>query len=207
MYGKKPDFLGLFNIQPKEYLYYQYLPIKLPNGKIIIEERLKPFLYLIYTCEENFLIDHTFSDYDNHYIYLTVKNLYQKNKCGFNREGWHSDGFLTKDINYIWSNRQPTIFNNSKFDISPCDERSIDEMFFQAKPENDFSYPINSLLKLDQYVIHRVGDIQEGLRCFFKLSFSKDKYDLKGNSHNYLLDYNWEMRDRKLSRNIPQRLN
>ena len=43
-------------------------------------------------------------------------------------------------------------------------------------------------------------------RTFFKLSFSKDKYDLKGNSHNYLFDYNWEMRERKENRNIPQQL-
>jgi hypothetical protein len=203
MYGKKPEFLGLFSLTPKEYLYYQYLPIKLKDGKITLEERLEPFLDLIYTCEENFLIDHTFEDYDNHYVYLTVKNLYQTNKCGFNREGFHSDGFLSDDINYIWSNYQPTIFNDSKFNLSQDDQKSLDEMNFQAKPENDFTYPVDSILKLDQYVIHRVGDIQEGLRCFVKVSFSKNRYNLEGNSHNYLLDYNWQMCPRKLTRNIP----
>ena len=30
------------------------------------------------------------------------------------------------------------------------------------------------------------------------------KYDLIGNSHNYLLDYDWQMKERKQERNIPQ---
>lgn len=42
------------------------------------------------------------------------------------------------------------------------------------------------------------------MRAFLKVSFSKDKYDLLGNSHNYLMDYNWEMKARKEDRNIPQ---
>lgn len=212
MYGKIPEFLGLFDIKPKEYLYYQYLPIKLayPDTttkfyleNIEIEERLEPFRYLINFCCEDYKRGISIQDWRYTYVYLTVKNLYQTNKNGFNREGWHSDGFLSDDINYIWSNSQPTIFNNSKFNLSKDDQKSLDEMGFQAKPENDFTYPVCSLLKLDQYVIHRVGDIQEGLRCFAKVSFSKNRYNLEGNSHNYLLDYNWEMCPRKLTRNIP----
>lgn len=35
------------------------------------------------------------------------------------------------------------------------------------------------------------------MRNFLKVSFSKDKYDLKGNSKNYLLSYDWYFRDRK----------
>lgn len=207
MYGKLPVWLGTFEVKVEEMFHYTYLPIKLKYGKITVEPRLNPFLELIYACEEDFLKDYGWSCYDEHYIYLTAKNLYQKENCGFNREGWHTDGFMTDDINYIWSNKQPAIFNFSKFDISPCDERSMDEMIFQAKKENNKTYPNKSLLKLNQYVIHRVGPIEEGLRCFFKLSFSKDRYDLKGNSHNYLLNYNWKMRDRQIERNIPQRLN
>jgi hypothetical protein len=42
------------------------------------------------------------------------------------------------------------------------------------------------------------------MRAFLKVSISKDKYDLIGNSHNYLLDYDWQMKERKQERNIPQ---
>jgi hypothetical protein len=75
----------------------------------------------------------------------------------------------------------------------------------QAIPFNNYSYRENQLLRLNQYNIHKVAPVTEvGMRTFLKLSFSKDKYDLIGNSHNYLIDYNWEMKNRKEHRNIPQ---
>lgn len=44
------------------------------------------------------------------------------------------------------------------------------------------------------------------VRTFVKVSISRDKYDLIGNSHNHLLQYDWPMRPRALTRNPPQRL-
>jgi hypothetical protein len=53
--------------------------------------------------------------------------------------------------------------------------------------------------------IHKVAPVLVGgMRTFVKVSFSYDKYDLVGNSHNYLLNYAWEMKERKDDRNIPQ---
>ena len=142
------------------------------------------------------------------YVYLTAKRLYQGKGYSFNRKGYHSDGFLTDDINYLWSNSLPTVFNFGKFDLSLDDDVSMVEMEQQANVDNEFSYPQNSLLRLDQFVIHKVSDKEiEGMRTFAKVSFSIDKYDLIGNSKNYLLDYDWQMRERGLKRNIPQKLN
>lgn len=42
-----------------------------------------------------------------------------------------------------------------------------------------------------------------GMRSFFKISVSTHRYDLLGNSHNYLLDYSWPMLDRQTLRNQP----
>jgi hypothetical protein len=85
------------------------------------------------------------------------------------------------------------------------DQVSLSEMEAQALPENDFSYPDNTLVRLNQFNIHRVSEPDvAGLRTFLKVSFSKDKYDLIGNTRNYLLDYNWEMKPRAASRNVPQ---
>ncbi len=82
---------------------------------------------------------------------------------------------------------------------------SINQMNAQTKPENNFTYDDNTLLRLDQFVIHKASDTPyKGVRTFVKISFSKDKYDLEGNSHNYLLNYNWTMRPRQNYRNIPQ---
>ena len=85
------------------------------------------------------------------------------------------------------------------------DELSMIEMIDQAKEEYNVSFDNNSLLRLDQFNIHKVSDAPfEGMRTFVKISFSKDKYDLKGNSHNFLFDYDWEMKVRGENRNIPQ---
>ena len=80
------------------------------------------------------------------------------------------------------------------------------EMDEQALRENDFTLPNNTLIGMDQYSIHKVGEFEEGNRAFFKLVISKGKFDLQGNSKNYLLDYDWEMRPRQNTRNVPQKL-
>ena len=43
-------------------------------------------------------------------------------------------------------------------------------------------------------------------RTFIKISYSTDKYDLIGNSHNHEIDYRWEMRERGTMRNVPQKV-
>lgn len=134
--------------------------------------------------------------------------MYQGKSYSFNRKGYHSDGFLTDDINYLWSDYLPTIFNFGNFDLSLDDDVSMVEMEQQANTDNEFSYPEKSLLRLDQFAVHKVSDKEfEGMRTFAKVSFSTDKYDLIGNSKNYLLEYDWQMRERDLKRNIPQKLN
>lgn len=46
-----------------------------------------------------------------------------------------------------------------------------------------------SILRLNQFVIHKVVDIEKSsMRHFVKVSFGRDKYDLKGNSQNHKPD-------------------
>jgi hypothetical protein len=205
-YGDLPKELGLYEIACKEMMFYQYLPIKLLGDvQVVYEDRLSCFNGLIGAICCDFIGEYGLDRYVNSYVYLTAKNLYQSGGCSFNREGWHSDGFMTDDINYIWCNRFPTVFNKSAFSLTLDDSVSMGEMDKQALACNDVSYGENRLLRLNQYNIHRVAPVTEsGMRSFVKVSFSKDKYDLLGNSHNYLLDYSWDMRVRKSERNIPQ---
>ena len=171
----------------------------------VYENRLKCFDKLVGAICCDYIGEFGLDNYVNSYVYLTAKHLYQMPNCSFNRTGWHSDGFLTDDINYIWSDKYPTIFNRTEFHLPLDDLLSIEVMEKQAIPFNNYSYRENQLLRLNQYNIHKVAPITEiGMRTFLKLSFSKDKYDLIGNSHNYLIDYNWEMKYRKEHRNIPQ---
>lgn len=205
-YGTLPKYLGTHEIECDEMLFYQYLPIKLKNQtEPIVEERLKCFEELIGNICCDFVGEFGLDRFMNSYVYLTAKKMYQVNGCSFNRKGYHSDGFLTDDINYVWCDKNPTIFNYTPFKLTLDDTISMDEMDKQANEEAIKIYPENSLLRLDQYNIHKVSE-NKGLvlRTFVKVSFSNDKYDLKGNSKNHLLDYDWDMRCRNSGRNIPQ---
>ena len=207
-YGTLPNNLGIHKVKCDEMLFYQYLPIKLKEQvEPIVEERLKCFEDLIDNICCDFVEEFGLNRFINSYIYLTVKKKYQTPGCSFNRSGYHSDGFLTDDINYVWCDKNPTTFNSSNFNLTLDDKVSMIEMEEQADVLNDKKYLENTLLRLDQFNIHKVSQSEKlVLRTFVKVSFSTDKYDLRGNSKNYLLDYDWKMRDRSLDRNMPQGL-
>jgi hypothetical protein len=205
-YGQLPKDLGQFQIECKEMMFYQYLLIKMENEtQPVYGQRLKCFDKLIGVVCCDFIGEYGLDAYVASYLYLTAKYMFQAPGCSYNRMGYHSDGFMTNDINYVWSDKNPTVFNKSEFVLSMDDGESLVEMEQQAQRENEFTYPEKTLLRLNQFNIHKVADIETaGMRTFLKLSFSKDKYDLIGNAHNYLIDYNWEMKPRKQERNIPQ---
>jgi hypothetical protein len=205
-YGDLPISLGIFKVNCAEMLFYQYLPIKFPAHEVsVYENRLNCFDELVEAICYDFIQTFGLDRYMKSYVYMTAKHLYQNPYLSFNRAGWHSDGFLTDDINYIWCDRCPTIFNKTDFDLTLDDQISLQEMASQAFIQNNVQYAEDELLRLNQFNIHKVAlSGNAGMRTFLKVSFSKDKYDLIGNSHNYLLNYQWKMRERKQERNIPQ---
>ena len=117
--------------------------------------------------------------------------------------GWHCDGFMSDDINYIWCDSIPTEYIEGSFNLTQDHVKSIDEMnVIKSKIK---LCDINTLYRLDETVIHRCNENipYAQMRCFVKVSFSKEKYNLIGNSHNYGLDYKWEMVQRGVARNHP----
>ena len=204
-YDKKPKNLGTIECAVSEFFNYTYLPVKLTGSfDLNYENRLGVFDVLIGRACCDFIGDFGIDEYVAHNIYITAKNQYQRNGCGFNRPGWHSDGFGTPDISYIWSNKQPTIFNKGPFFLTEHDKVSMRQMEAQAHRKNNYKFENNTLLRMDQYSIHKVGKYEEGPRAFVKICFSKDIYALAGNSVNYELDYNLEYKERQKERNIPQ---
>lgn len=200
-YGKAPINLGQFPIECKEALYYLYLPIKFPGMQQVVIpanlERFEPLLTEVLLNARQWV---------DQYVYITAKHTWVAPGTPANRPGWHSDGFLTDDENFIWCDSMPTIFNTSDFVVDADHEKSLDQFWPQALPENDLTYPAYSLLQLDQYVIHRVDEPTKGQwRTFVKISVSANQYNLTGNSHNYDLNYNWTMHDRAEVRNDPHR--
>ena len=203
MFGKLPKVISDIECSGSEYLYYLYMPIKFPNMYVPrYEDRIKPYENLIKASIFHFWDEIGLARYEKSYVYLTIKRRYQTKDNFINREGWHSDNFGDDSINYIWSDMQPSVFNSSNFNLSNDDSMSMVEMKKQALLENNVTYPNNSLLQLDQYCIHKVGEIEVGVRTFFKLTISDFKFNYYGNTHNYHLYYNWEMKQRKASRNL-----
>lgn len=199
-YGAKPLIIGTFDIQCKEMMFSMYLPIKM-NDSLWIKypENMRVFKPLI-----DAVLEHEMKHIESKYIYLTAKHIYATPDNVGNRAGYHSDGFGTDDINYIWTNKYPTVFCVQDFDLSSDCALSMQQMEEQAKPENEITYPVNTLLKLDQGVIHRTPTITEGgMRTFVKISVSSEKYNLIGNAINPLFDYDWDMYDRSEVRNHP----
>jgi hypothetical protein len=204
-YGDLPKRLGIHHVTCDEMLFYQYLPIKLAgDSHPIMEDRLKPFSDLTGVCNCDFIGVFGLKAFVDSYVYITAKHLYVAPGCSFNRPGYHSDGFMTDDINYIWCDKFPTIFNTSQYALTMHHEYSLSEMEAQSLSDKEVRYSDNELLRLNQFSIHKVADVERpSMRTFFKLSFSKDRYNLIGNSHNYLLKYDWEMKPREEIRNHP----
>ncbi len=193
-YGAPPHFLGLIDAKPTEFVYSVYLPIKIPGSVINIPHNLE------WTRE---IVDRSMKDYVNveeRYIYLTAKHFFVEGYSG-NREGWHSDGFMSSDINYIWCDNNPTEFCCQEFNITQDHVISLIEMERQAREENIIKFQEKALLKLTQEVIHRVPFCSPGVRSFVKVSISKDQYNLKGNAINPNLDYNFNWKEREEFRN------
>jgi len=189
-----------FNIEPVYGLHCLYMPIKLKSSwEFSIPASFDFLRDIIYTCMEK----DTFDIFTN-YIYLSYECSYVQKGIPQKRPGIHADGFLTKDINYIWYDKDPTIFYDQKFRIDKNHARSMEQFEEQASEQHEITYPVKTLLRLTEQVVHRSAiPTESGVRQFIKISISTDKYNLKGNTKNPLIDYDWIMHERSLVRNHP----
>jgi hypothetical protein len=201
-YGKLPKDIGTYILHPNEVHYYLYLPVSMPGNSTIALPRALWWLQRLIDAVRN---DEP-TRFRNEYVYATVKRMFVGGGVTPNRPGWHCDGFLTNDLNYVWYDCVPTLFNSSEFTITPDHLESLREFEGQALPCNTTTYPNLTLLKLDSHVVHAVGEAPEQvMRTFVKISLSPEQYNLSDNSHNYEIDYEWKMFDRAAIRNDPHR--
>jgi len=200
-YGEPPEVLAeeilVDLVKDKvEMCFYQYLPIKMAGA--LENFHIPPQLEWI----KRFIPYLTFDPHTD-FIYVSVKHLFVTPDNMGNRPGWHTDGFGSDDVNYIWADRFPTQFALQKFKLSDDHVKSLQELEEQVKPENIFPYGANAFIRIDKYNVHRPPVMGTGFRTFLKFSVSKNRYNLQGNSHNYLIDYDWEMVPRGAVRNHP----
>jgi hypothetical protein len=210
-YGSAPELVGHFDPDFHEYMHYMYLPVRMPRFRnsplrpVRLPERLAFARDMVWEA-----INREERVYGNEwdYVYLTARRGYATPGNPLNRPGWHADGFGTDDINYVWTDRFPTLFAEQEFDdVSPDHLVSIAQFESQIRPETVVTYGDNLIMRLDPYVIHASPEIPApgGERSFLKVSFSNSRYNLIGNSHNYMFDYDWPMHSRTAVRNDPAR--
>lgn len=205
-YGKPPTVIGQYDLDWQEYMHYMYLPVVVPCvhsspiGRVRLPERLR-FLWPLLSA-----VLHEEKGCEGRYVYVTARRGFAVPGNPLNRPGWHTDGFGTSDVNYIWTDAYPT-----RFAVQPFSGIIEDHIISMAQFENQtragrvHSYPLKSLLRLDSEVVHSVPEIPApgGERGFVKISVSESRYNLAGNSHNYLFDYDWKMWSRDEIRNDP----
>jgi hypothetical protein len=187
-------------------MHYLYLPVVMPDvSEFRLPDRLA-FLGDLLTMAVNREFEAAGTDWSELYVYVTARRGWASPGNPLNRPGWHTDGFGTNDINYIWTDRYPTRFAEQAFNgISTDHVRSAEQFEEQVKPDRIRTYDDGTLFRLDSTVVHATPIIPApgGNRSFLKISFSPDKYNLLGNSHNHLFDYSWKMWDRAVVRNDP----
>lgn len=200
-YGKLPDDLGLIDISPVEMMFWLYCPISTPELATVLPDNLVQFRPIV---------DAVISDdpdrYCDSYVYLTAKTLFVSGDYIGNRPGWHSDGFGTDDVNYVWADRAPTVFIEGAFGLpDDCDDAmKMMEALAMQTPHVHFND--KHLLKLTPEVIHRSPvNFAPGMRTFVKVSVSRHRYNLIGNSANHGLAETWPLLPRLPERNHPMR--
>lgn len=203
MYSGPPKIIKVLPLVCPEMMFVQYMPVKMAGSPVWLVPHhlqwLNPLFEVLWRewpcgyCDED-------------YVYVTAKCMYIPPGCLPNRGGWHIDGFGTDDISYIWSDCMPTEFCVQSFDLPTDHEGSMLAMENQAYKNHIETYGDNTMLKLGNTNVHRVAVSPHsgGMRTFAKISVSREKYALKGNAHNYLFDYNWDMHERQNARNCPQ---
>ncbi len=206
-YGKAPKVIGFVHLNPVEMMFYLYLPIKMSGSDDVrIPERLqylKPVIDSVVQDSREAL-----PDFSDHYIFLTAKTLYVEPGASGNRPGWHADGYGSNgDLSYLWHNMNPTEFAEQTFhDVPDDDIESMLEMERQIDYDAIRTYADCTLLRLDESVVHRVNpEVTKGIRTFIKVSVSRHRYNLAGNSHNYLFDYDWPLTNRGDIRNVDNK--
>jgi len=215
IYGAAPVNLGRIELDTSEMMFWLYLPVKMPKqDHEVLPKQLEKFMPILdaVACD---LIGSEPGRWDRSYIYLSVKITHVNPDAPGNRPGWHSDGFLTSDLNYIWADRNPTEFfitaDHKRFHVPEDHAQSMKWFEEQAtcRPctgDRLEHAKVNHLYRLDQTNIHRVSkNVETGKRAFIKVSVSDKPYVQLGNSINHDLPaHPLPTVERKADRNCPQ---
>lgn len=202
-YGASPQvFIRHLDLEWDEYMHYMYMPVYMTSASLGPVVRLPRRLEFLRRLLTTALINEP--EYE--YMYVTARRGFATPDNPLNRPGWHTDGFGSDDVNFVWTDRYPTRFAVQRFTgISADHVESIKQFEEQVDDTCVVEFAARTVLKLDPYVVHQTPNIPfpGGERSFLKITLSNSRFNLLGNSHNYLFDYDWRMWARQEVRNHP----
>lgn len=190
-----------------EFCFVQDMPVKLAGDtKLVLPEDLS-FAGLFI----GMIVDHLKATTHPRWLkgrnfYLTAKHTYVDAGRVQTRPGWHTDGYGTDDLSFLWSDCVPTEFLKQALRVREDDGSMLRTLTLEADEGNRDHGKAGVVYGMDDTVIHRPGTSYHGeWRRFLKLSVSQYAYDLKGNARNPGLPTPWQpTRERGRERNNPE---
>lgn len=207
IYGVAPEVIGKAALKPSEMMFWLYCPISIAGFSSYVLpdnlEQFQPILDIVRAdCPDEWIEKN---------VYLTAKTLWVTPENPGNRPGWHSDGFLTDDTNYIWYDSIATVFycDGELHAFTAEHDASMKEMHALCEGSDRYyiRYEPGYILRLPQTVLHKSEDsFVPQMRTFLKVSLSSEKYRHEGNSINHKLALDWASVPRSTARNCPATL-
>lgn len=163
---------------------------------------LQPLIKKIVSIEE--ANNPNWSDY---YTYITVDSSWVEEGKPQRRSGLHVDGFQGARVvdktkvtrNYVATSNGGTIFYPQLFNADFDDSKYDIFKGFDAQAQTPLVAPENAVLFMDAYTVHESGYAsRSGWRTFLRVTFDWKKFDRLGNTHNSMLDYDWDMAERNV---------
>lgn len=183
------------------------MPIRLPGSEEYALpqqwESLAPLIQQIAAVEQ--LHNPNWRDYHT-YITVDCKDVEpgEQQRHG----GLHVDGFQGTRItektkitrNYVVTTNGGTRFYPQKFIVADPDVFNVFQGFdLQAR---EFIIAEENVVHfMDAYCVHESGIVDRaGMRTFLRVTYDLKRFDREGNTHNAMLDYDWDM----VARNVHE---
>lgn len=179
------------------------MPIRLAGGTsyALPQEwsHLQPLLEDIITVEH-----HHNPNWIDYHAYLTVDSGEVTARQQQRHGGLHVDGFQGERINpktkinrsYVITTNGGTKFHGRAFQVLDPARFNVFQGF-DLQAGVPYISQENALYFMNAYMVHESGFAsRDGMRTFLRLSFDTKIFDRLGNTHNSMLDYQWDMVER-----------
>lgn len=186
--SKVPEGISILGLPTHnlEFCNVTYMCIKEPKGLLQIPDNFLGMVGPVLTE----LLKH--ESFDDEYVYFSLKKGHVSPYATPMRSGFHVDGFLSDDRNWILSDAIPTTVAIGQFDVEADHESSLQSFDAQALLKNKVQLEPHKLYELDKDCVHastKNCTNETIIRTFIKVVVSKEKFNGIGNAWNYKLPH------------------